>query len=199
MIIETAKASKDDLYKLLIGAVLPRPIAWVGSVSPDGVDNLAPFSFFNIASTQPPVISISFGNKPDGTRKDSLNNIVATEYFSVSMVSHDMAKTMHDSGQVFAPEVDEFTELNVTKAKCANIAASKVAAAGVVFECKLRQLVEFGAGSSSHLVLADIMSIEVDDALLDYPKIDMQKLDLVGRGSGPNYVTTRDVFSLIRK
>ena len=199
MIIDTAKADKDDLYKLLTGAVLPRPIAWVGSVSSDGVDNLAPFSFFNVASTNPPVISISFGNKPDGTRKDSLNNILATEYFSVSMVSHQMAKIMHDSGQAFAPEVDEFTALNVKKAKCTNINASKVDGASVVFECKFRQLVEFGTGSASNLVLADILSIEVDDAVIDYPKINMQKLDLVGRGSGPNYVTTRDVFSLIRK
>ncbi|PCI86014.1 MAG: hypothetical protein COB24_11230 [Hyphomicrobiales bacterium] len=199
MIIDTAKVDRDDLYKLLIGSVLPRPIAWIGSVSQDGVDNLAPFSFFNVASTNPPVIAISIGNKPDGSRKDSLNNIVATECFSVSMVSHDVAKVMHDSGQAFAPEVDEFTELNVKKEKCTNIAASKVAGAGVVFECKLRQLIEFGAGSSSHLVLADILSIEVDDNLIDYPKINMQKLDLVGRGSGPDYVTTRDVFSFIRK
>lgn len=199
MIIDTAKADKDDLYKLLIGSVLPRPISWIGSVSQDGIDNLAPFSLFNVASTNPPVIAISIGNKSDGSRKDSLNNIVATEYFSVSMVSHDLAKVMHDSGQAFAPEVDEFTELNVKKQKCPNIAASKVAGAGVVFECKLRQLIEFGTDSSSNLVLADILSIEVDDELIDYPKINMQKLDLVGRGSGPDYVTTRDVFSFIRK
>ncbi|MBL1242619.1 MAG: flavin reductase family protein [OCS116 cluster bacterium] len=199
MIIETKTADRVDLYKLLIGSVLPRPIAWVGSISADGVDNLAPFSFFNVASNNPPVISISFGNKPDGTRKDSLNNILATEYFSVSMVSHKMAEAMHDSSQAFAPEIDEFAALNVKKAKCANIAASKVAGAGVVFECKFRQLIEFGADSSSNLVLADVISIEVDDAIIDYPKIDMQKLDLVGRGSGLNYVTTRDVFSLIRK
>lgn len=199
MIIDTKTANKEDLYKLLIGSVLPRPIAWVGSVSQDGVDNLAPFSFFNVASNNPPVISISFGNKPDGNRKDSLNNILETEYFSVSMVSHEMAKIMHETSQAFAPEIDEFTALNVKKAKCANIAASKVAGAGVVFECKFRQLIEFGADSTNNLVLADVISIEVDDAIIDYPKINMQKLDLVGRGSGPDYVTTRDVFSFIRK
>lgn len=199
MMIDMAGVSHEERYKLLVGSIVPRPIAWVGSVSADGIDNLAPFSFFNVASTTPPVISISFGDKADGSHKDSLKNILATKYFSVSMVSHEMSEIMHNSGQAFAAEVDEFTELNIKKAKCANIAASKVAGAGVVFECKLRQLIEFGAGSSSNLILADIVSIEVDDKLLDYPKINMQKLDLVGRGSGSHYVTTRDVFSLIRK
>lgn len=199
MIVETKNIAPEDLYKLLIGSVLPRPIAWVGSVSEIGVDNLAPYSFFNVASTIPPVISISFANKPDGTRKDSLNNILATEYFSVSMVSHKMANVMHESGQAFDPETDEFTELGIQKTKSTNINAPKVANAPISFECKFRQLVEFGEGSSNTLLLGDVLSIEVADELIDYPKIDMQKIDLVGRGSGPNYVTTRDFFSLVRK
>lgn len=199
MIIDTAEASPVELYKLLTGAVLPRPIAWVGSQSADGVDNLAPFSFFNVASSNPPVISISFSNKPDGSRKDSLTNILATKYFSVSFASHALAKIMHESGTAFDAEVDEFTELGIQKAKCTNIAAHKVADAALSFECKFRQLVEFGEGSGSHLLLADVLYIEADDEIIDYPKIDMQKLDLVGRGSGANYVTTRDHFTLVRK
>lgn len=199
MIIDAQNIATDELHKLLIGSVQPRPIAWVGSVSADGVDNLAPYSFFNVASVQPPVISISFANKPDGTGKDSLKNILATEYFSVSMVSHAMAEVMHDCGTAFAPEVDEFAELNVKKAKCANIPAFKVADAKLSFECKFRQLVEFGEGSSSNLLLADVLSIDVDDAIIDYPKIDMHKLDLVARASGNYYTTTRDYFAMARK
>lgn len=196
MIIDTKTTSHIDMYKLLIGSVLPRPIAWVGSISADGVDNLAPYSFFNVASSNPPALSISISNKPDGSRKDTLNNILATEYFSISMASHKLAKQMHDSGQGFAPEVDEFTEINIKKQKCANIPASRVADAAVSFECKFRQSVEF---EGSTLVLGDVLYMYVDDNIIDFPKIDMQKLDLVGRASGPHYVTTRDNFTLIRK
>ncbi|MCJ8324416.1 MAG: flavin reductase family protein [Rhizobiales bacterium] len=199
MLIDAKNASHDEMYKLLIGSVLPRPIAWVGSRDANGVDNLAPFSFFNVASTNPPVVSISISNKPSGEPKDSLKNILETKYFSVSIVSHDMREIMHKCGTAFEAEVDEFTELDIKKAECRHIDAPKVAAAKVSFECKFRHLHEFGAQSASHLILADILYIEVDDEIIDYPKIDMQKLDAVGRGSGPNYVTTRDSFSLIRK
>lgn len=196
MIIETKNTSPDDMYKLLIGSVLPRPIAWVGSVSADGVDNLAPYSFFNVASTNPPVLSINFSNKPDGSRKDSLNNILATDFFSVSMVSEQQSKIMHDSGQNFAANVDEFEALNIKKQKCTHIPAHRVAGAKVSFECKFRQLIEF---DNSNLLLGDILSLYVDDEIIDFPKIDLQKLDLVGRASGPHYVTTRDHFTLNRK
>lgn len=196
MIIDTKTTSHLDLYKLMIGSVLPRPIAWVGSVSEDGVDNLAPFSFFNVASTNPAVISISIANQLDGSHKDSLTNILATDYFSVSMVSHKQAKVMHDSGQGFAPEQDEFAELNIKKAKCNHINAPKVADTALSFECKFRQQIELG---SNNLILADVLYINVDDDMIDFPKIDMHKLDLVARGSGAHYVTTRDNFTLIRK
>lgn len=196
MIIDTKNLPIDELHKLLIGSVLPRPIAWVGSVSKDGVDNLAPYSFFNVASVNPPVISISFSNKVDGSHKDSLSNILATEFFSISMVSHQMAKIMHDCGQGFGANVDEFTKLNIKKQKCNHIAAPKVADVAVSFECKFRQLIELGG---NNLMLGDVLAIEVDDELIDYPKIDMHKLDLIGRASGPHYVTTRDNFTLIDK
>lgn len=196
MIIDAKTIAPDDMYKLLIGTVLPRPIAWVGSVSADGVDNLAPYSFFNVASTNPPVFSINFSNKPDGSRKDSLNNILETKYFSVSMVSSDQAKIMHDSGQGFDSKVDEFEALDIQKQKCPHIPAPRVADAKVSYECKFRQLIEFG---NSCLLLGDILSLDVDDEIIDFPKIDMHKLDLVGRASGPHYVTTRDFFTLNRK
>lgn len=196
MIIDTKTVSHEDMYKILTGTVLPRPIAWVGSVSADGVDNLAPFSFFNVASSNPPVISISFSDKHDGSKKDSLSNILATNYFSVSFANHQLAKVMHDSGQGFAPDVDEFSALNVKKQKCVSIPAHRVAESAVSFECKFRQIIEF---EGSCLVLANVLLVDVDDDVIDFPKIDMQKLDLVGRGSGPHYVTTRDCFSLNRK
>lgn len=199
MDLETKNIAAEDLYKLLIGSVIPRPIAWVGSKGVNGVDNLAPFSFFNVASVLPPVISISFANKPNGSKKDSLNNIIETKDFSVAIVSHEMSEIMHNSGQALAANVDEFAHFDVIKQMCNHVNAPKVAGAKVVLECRYRELVEFGKTASNCLVLADVIAISVDDDIIDFPKIDMQKLDAIGRGAGANYTTTRDKFSLIRE
>lgn len=197
MFSETKNIESDHLYKLLIGAVLPRPIAWVGSLSKTGIPNLAPFSFFNVASVDPPVISISILNKADGSKKDSLNNIESTNCFSVSIVSHENAKSMSITGEEYSEEVNEFEVARLTETNCNRIQSVRCQEALVTLECTLREVILFGnTAKAGNLVLANVVAIHVDDSVVDWPKIDSSKIDVIGRLSGSYYSTTRDKFKI---
>jgi len=195
MFSETKDIQTSDLYKLLIGSVLPRPIAWVGSLNDRGIANLAPYSFFTVASVNPPVIAISVANKDDGSKKDSLLNIESSQCFSVSMVSHKNVKAMSVTSEGFDAEVSEFEMAGLNEAPCTKINSVRCAEAGVSFECTLREVKSFGdTAGAGNLVLADVVAIHVDDEVVDGYKIDSAKIDLVGRLAGANYTTTRDSF-----
>ena len=195
MFSETKDIQTSDLYKLLIGSVMPRPIAWVGSLNDAGIANLAPYSFFTVASINPPVIAISIANKDDGSKKDSLANIENSHCFSVSMVSHENVKAMSVTSEGFDAEVSEFEMAGLTETPCTKINSVRCAEAGVSFECTLREVKTFGdTAGAGNLVLADVVVIHVDDEVVDGFKIDSAKIDLVGRLAGANYTTTRDSF-----
>ena len=195
MFSETKALQTSDLYKLLIGSVLPRPIAWVGSKNEAGIANLAPYSFFTVASINPPVVAISVANKDDGSNKDSLNNIISTECFSVSMVSHKNAKAMSKTAEMFDANVNEFEMAGLTEIACSTIDSVRCAEAEVSFECTLQEVKSYGDhAGAGNLVLADVVAIHVDDEIVDGFKIDTDKFDAVGRLAGANYTTTRDSF-----
>lgn len=195
MIIDTKDVKNEELYKLLIGSVLPRPIAWVGTLDKKGIPNLAPFSFFNIASVNPPVVSISILNKLDGVKKDTLINIQNTEVFSISIVSQDLVEKMAITGKDYELDVDEFKVAGVSCFPCEKIASVYVGESKVTFECRLHSIVDFGdVEKAGNLVLANVVAIHVDDNIIEWPNIDILKLDAVARASGPYYSTIRDKF-----
>jgi flavin reductase (DIM6/NTAB) family NADH-FMN oxidoreductase RutF len=197
MIIDTTNIEKEELYKLLIGSVLPRPIAWVGTIDKDGKPNLAPFSFFNVASIAPPVISISILNKTNGIKKDSLANIQSTKAFSVSIVSRTLAEKMAITGVDYEPEINEFEIAEVSCVPCSRITSVRVGEAKVSLECRLHSITSFGDDEKAgNLILANIVAMHVDDDILKWPSIDMVDLDAIGRLSGPYYSTIKDRFSL---
>ncbi len=195
MFSDTKALQTSDLYKLLIGSVLPRPIAWVGSKNNQGIANLAPYSFFTVASINPPVIAISVANKDDGSNKDSLNNIIDSQCFSVSMVSHKNAKAMSVTADLFDADVNEFEMAGLTEIACSKINSVRCAEAKVSFECVLNEVKSYGEhAGAGNLVLADVVAIHVDDEIIDDFKIDTNKFDAIGRLAGANYTTTRDSF-----
>jgi len=199
VLFETKDVPSDDLYKLLIGSVMPRPIAWVGSLNEKGIANLAPFSFFTVASVKPPVIAITITNQSDGSTKDSLQNIQTSQCFSVSIVSHENAQAMSVTAGDFPSDVNEFEIANLTEVPCQQINSVRCKEAAVSMECTLREVKTFGdTDGAGNLVLADVVAIHVDDDVIDGYKIDSKKVDLVGRMSGANYSTTRDVFEIER-
>jgi flavin reductase (DIM6/NTAB) family NADH-FMN oxidoreductase RutF len=184
-----------DAYKLLTGLVTPRPIAWVGTRSADGVANLAPYSFFNVASSEPPTVLFCPQMADGHDDKDSLANAEATGVFTVSVVSRDLAEHMNASSASVAPDVDEFGLAGVTAVEGDVVAAPYVGEAKAALECRLFEVVRIGRGA---VVFGTVVAFHIDDEALDGTRVLPEVLDSVGRLGGPNYTSTRDIFQMVR-
>lgn len=189
----------SSVYRLLVSSVLPRPIAWVSTQNLHGVANLAPFSFFTVASVNPPVLAFSVIRPSNGGEKDTLANIRSTGDFVVNIVSHELAEAMNLSCGQYPAEVDEFDLAGLEKARSLQVRAPGVAKAPVRFECTLRSSQSLGAGpGAGELILGDVRHVHVDDALWQDGKLDSKALDAIGKLAGDDYSTTRDVFAMQR-
>jgi len=184
----------DSLYRTLAGAVVPRPIAWVSSQSLDGVDNLAPFSFFNVVGVRPPVVMFAPVDAADGL-KDTPTNVRDTEEFVVNVVTMDLVEAMNETSATLPPGESEFDHAGLARAESTTISPPRVADAKVAFECTLYDFVDVGASS---MVLGEVRFVHVADEVTTDGELDVEKLDAVGRLSGSYYATTRERFSLER-
>lgn len=200
MVIRPGEASPRDLYKLMIGMIVPRPIAWVSTVSADGIANLAPFSFFNAFSADPPVVGFAPSRRPTGdTRKDTLRNVEQTGVFVVNIVSESLADAMNASAAEVPPDVDEFTLANVSKQPASEIAVPMVQESLAKLECRVRQILPLGdRPTSGVLVLGDVLCFHVADEIISDFSIDPAMLDAIGRMGGPVYCDTRHRFAKAR-
>lgn len=199
MTIDPKSTDPINIYKLMIGAIVPRPIAFVSSIGPDGTYNLAPFSFFTAISANPPVICFSPMINPDGRRKDSLYNAERLGEFVINVVSEDIVKQMNETAADFPPEIDEFEVSGLTAIPSDLVAVPRVKESRIAMECKLRQIVELSTlplGGS--LVIGEVVRFHVDDACIDNFRIDPDVLGAVGRMAGSTYTRTADRFELIR-
>lgn len=188
-----------ELYRILTGCVLPRPIAWVSSVADNGALNLAPFSFFNVASVKPPVLGFSPLVDEIRQDKDTLVNIRETGEFVVNIVSHKLAEKMNQTSAGYASDIDEFECAGLTAVASATVLPPGVAESLVRFECRLRQLISFGtAPYAGSLILGDVCHIHVHQDIYSDGKIDPDRLDAIGRLAGNFYATTRDRFAIAR-
>lgn len=188
-----------DVYKLLISTVTPRPIAWVSSIDKQGTVNLAPFSFFNVVSVNPPVVGFSPLLDGSGNRKDTLNNIRSTKEFVVNIVSHTIAEAMNQTSAAYEAHVDELQEAGLAAMGSTVVKPPSVKEAMVHYECRLHDIISFGNEPlSGNLILGKICHIHVQDELRDGDRIDVSKLDTVGRMEGSFYSTTRDRFAIER-
>jgi flavin reductase (DIM6/NTAB) family NADH-FMN oxidoreductase RutF len=193
VIIDPSNLDPQSVYKLLIGSVVPRPIAWTSTVSREGVRNLAPFSFFTVASRNPPTLCISVGPRPDGgSDKDTLSNIEETGEFVVNIVSLSLSNTMHESSKNHPPEADEFEKAGLTPASCEVVEAPRVEEAGVSMECLLDRVLPIG---SDHLVMGRMVRFHVRDELYENGRIDVSSLDPLGRLAG-DYTKVETIFDL---
>ena len=197
MIIDPADLDPRSCYKLLIGSVVPRPIAWTSTVSREGIHNLAPFSFFTVASRQPPMLCISVGPPPEtkgGERpaKDTLSNIEETGEFVINIVSLPLSNTMYESSKNHPPEADEFEKAGLTSTPCEVVKAPRVEEAGVSMECLLDRILPIG---SDHLVIGRMVRFHVKDELYEAGLIDVARLDPLGRLAG-DYTKVETIFNL---
>ena len=194
MIIDPSELDTHSVYKLLTGAVVPRPIAWVSTRSQDDVLNLAPFSFFTVASREPPMLAISIGPRTGGEdfAKDTLTNIRDTQEFVINVVSVELANAMHETAINHPPEVDEFSRSGVTPLPCETIKTSRVAEAKINMECVVEHILTLG---SDTMVIGRMQRYHVEDNLIENGRIDLQKLNPLGRMAG-NYTKIETLFDL---
>ena len=185
------------IYRLLTGAVVPRPIAFVSTISTDGVYNLAPFSFFNAACIDPPVVMFcpTFRVPP----KDTLRNVEATKEFVVNIVGEDIAAQMNLCAGEYPAGVDEFQVSGLTPVPSDVVRPPRVLESRINMECKLMQIVEFSRRPlGGAMVIGEVVRFHVDDEVVSNFAIDAEKLRAIGRMGGGAYSRTRDRFELIR-
>jgi len=198
--IDPQQTAPQDIYKLMVGVIVPRPIAFVSSLSAAGVRNLAPFSFFTGISANPPVVCFSpMVRSSDGGYKDTLRNIEQTGEFVINVVSEDFAAKMNICSAEYPPEVDEFEQSGLTPVASEFVRPARVAEAKVSMECKLMQIVHVSPKRlGGSLVIGEVIGFHVQDELFDHFKIDPDALRAIGRMGGPTYARTTDRFDLIR-
>jgi len=192
--------SPQDIYRLMVGAVVPRPIAFVSSMDERGVLNLAPFSYFSAVCSKPPtVLFCPAVRTSSGATKDTLRNIQATKEFVINIVSEEIASEMNACSAEVAPEVDEFVLSGLTPLGSAVVRVARVAESPVQMECTLREVITIsdqpGGGS---IVIGNVVRFHVREDIIDNFRIDPDKLQAVGRMGGPTYCRTLDRFDLQR-
>lgn len=192
----TRELRGSDGYKLLTGLVVPRPIGWVGSRSSDGVNNLAPYSFFNAVSGDPPMVVVAPGNSG---RKDTRDNIVASGVFTLNVVSMELAASMNLSAATVDADISEFDTTGLTAVDGGLVDAPRVSECLATMECVMTEAVPIGRdGGGNLLIIADVVAFHVDDELLDGTRIDQQRLAAVGRHAGNWYSDATHLFELPR-
>lgn len=189
-----------DAYRWLASTVTPRPIAWVSSVSRDGISNLAPFSFFQVISDAPPTLMVNVNLRDDGSLKDTLRNVQASGELVIQLVSCAQAEAMNASAAHLPHGVSEFEHCGIASLASERVGVPRVAGAAVAFECRVAQVLAYPPDAPNcHLIFAEVLLAHVDDAVLnDKGRIDPHKLDLVGRLGGMAYTRTRDSFEMRR-
>ena len=194
------KLEQADIYKLLTGSIIPRPIGWVSTVDENGINNLAPFSYFNMVGDDPPHLIFSTRRDNDAN-KDTLNNILSTKQFVVNMVTEEVVEQMNSTSQKFAADVDEFQFVGVTPVASLKIKPMRVQESLVNFECELvhHYFLENHKHGGACVMIGKIVMMHFDDSiLLENHKINLETYKPVARLAGSNYSKIGEIFSIKR-
>lgn len=194
MQIAADELDTEATYKLLTGLVVPRPIAWVTTCSPEGVTNLAPFSAFTFVSNRPPMVGISVGRKA-GVLKDTARNILATGEFVVNVPDETLVEAVHLSAIEYGPEESEVERLGLATLPGEAVRVPRLAGVPASLECRLAHAIAFGRGGSQFLV-GEVLRYHVRDGLLVDGKIDTRRLAPLCRLGGPNYARLGEVVTM---
>ena len=200
MKIDPAHTSQKDVYKILTGSVIPRPIGWVSTISEEGVLNLAPFSFFNAVGEDPPHVMFSTV-RTGNTNKDTLNNVLATKQFVVNMATEELVEAMNASSINLPPEGDEFEYAGLTPAPSDLVSPPRVKESPISFECELvhHYSLEGHKDGGATILIGRIVMFHVDESVLleDY-KINPDTYRPIARLAGYNYAKLGEIFAIKR-
>lgn len=200
MQLDFSRLEPLERYRWLASTITPRPIAWVSSVSADGVSNLAPFSFFTVISDDPATLLINVNHRADGGLKDTLLNVQASGELVIQLVSFAQAEAMNASAALLPYGISEFEQCGIASLPSVQVKPPRVAGAAIAFECRLVEAMPYPAASPNcHLLFAEVLLAHIDDAVLnEQGRIDSQQLDLIGRLGGSGYTRTLQRFELQR-
>ncbi len=196
MEIDPTTLTDSDNYYLLMGVVVPRPIAWVSTIGENGVANAAPFSCFMVVSTRPPIICVSVSHRR-GEKKDTVRNIEYTGDFVVNVVDDDMAEPMNITGGDFPPDVSEFKEARLTPVPSDLIKSPRIGEAPISMECKVERMLQLGAGPNT-VIFGNVLRYHLRDGLYRDGQVDPTLLKPLGRLAKDFYCHTHDVFIMKR-
>jgi len=197
--IDPTVQTERENYKLLIGSIIPRPIAFVTTMSNEGILNGAPFSYFNIVSSNPPMISLSL-QRSQGKQKDTARNIIELREFVVHIVDEQNVNKINETAASLAPDQSEIEKAQLTPIKSTKITVPGVKEAKIRMECLLEHSIEMG-GKDSHgcdLIIGKIVQFHIQDDLYNKGRIDPIGLAAVSRLAGNNYAKIGEIFSIER-
>ena len=197
MKFNTKDLTAEQIYKIAASLIVPRPIGWVSSKSANGIANIAPYSFFNIVSSDPAFVVVGIANKKDGSLKDSAKNIMATKAFALNMVSFELLEQMAITAASFDETVDEFEVAKLETKACSTIDCPCVVRSPAVFECVLHDFLELTP--SRKICVGKIVAMDIkDELIIDASQfhLDSAKADIVGRLGGFNYVRVNELLEM---
>ncbi|MEA0562866.1 flavin reductase family protein [Lysinibacillus irui] len=199
ILIDPKNNSERENYKLLIGSIIPRPIAFVTTKSEQGVINGAPFSYFNIVSSNPPMISLAI-QRPNGRLKDTARHIHHQQQFVVHIVDEDNVEQVNETAASLPVTESELARTNFTLVDSQQIAVPGIQEAKIRMECRLVQSVPLmnGEEQTGDLFIGEVVQFHIDEAIYHEGRIDPRKLNAVSRLAGSNYAKVGEIFSIER-
>lgn len=198
MKVDPSTQDRLPVYKLLTSVVIPRPIAFVSTVGEGGVYNLAPFSFFTVLCSKPPVLGFSCGRR-QGEKKDTLRNIELNRDFVVNVVTDGLAEVMNQASANFPYGVDEFKEVGLTAVPSDRVKSPLLLESPVNMECRLLQIMDFGqAPDINSFIIGEVVQFHVRDELYQDGQVNMHELKALGRLGGELYCHTNNIFEMKR-
>jgi flavin reductase (DIM6/NTAB) family NADH-FMN oxidoreductase RutF len=200
MLFETNKTDASVLYKLLTGIIIPRPIGWISTIDGNGISNLAPFSYFNMVSSDPPCVMFST-RRDNNKNKDTLNNVLQNGQFVVNLVTLDVVEQMNATSEAVDAIVDEFELANLTPIDSTSIKPKRVKESPIHLECEMihHYFIDNNEGGGACIVIGKIITIHIDDTILmENNRINLDVYKPVARLAGSNYSTLGELFSIKR-
>ena len=196
--IDPKQNSERDNYKLLIGSIIPRPIAFVTTQSEDEIVNGAPFSYFNIVSSNPPMVSLAI-QRPGGRVKDTARNIYGSQQFVVHIVDDENVAKINETAASLPAAESEIELANLTLVPSEYISVPGVKEAKVRMECRLIQAIPLGGEEpGSDLFIGEVVRFHIDEAIYENGRIDPKGLNAISRLAGSSYATIGNIFSIER-
>lgn len=192
--VDGDQLTTETAYRLIVGCVAPRPVAWVTTIGENGRVNAAPFSSYNYVATSPPMVAINIAKRPGTTDiKDTERNIVLTREFVVNVATEDNMELMHRSAQEFAPDESETELLDIALLDSRHVKPPRIASSPVQMECRLEKVIPLGRGINT-LYIGEVIAFHLSDRIYDGRRVDTAAMRPIARLGGPFYAGLGEIF-----